>query len=510
MDLFNYVMKTPANTNPAVLGSEIQKTWGGLPNPDWDQNDSSQQDYIKNRPCYSLPQKYISAGNTYDDWEAIVDLSDRFDLDSKRISFELDKILYKDISPVNYKPLPESYPYTYEIEDVGEIIVSTGSGWKYITIKLYSGESFLSTENDRFRLMVMEPEEIYYLDPKYINFLKPYGSDYKAWEKCTPSFFNNPDGSHNVIFSKDGVNPILSVGYCTANSSSFEYVYPSELICYSLLTDKSRQVGRSIADYYASKLGGEPFSTPIEGEGHLRIRYKGSDYSNVAFTTQYRDGARSYWIGETRLCTIYFGRTVSWDVELDEGDGFVSYTPVVLVIFQSNYKTVNFRDNEIFYFCQYTPEHQSKVFLLTPNGSQNQLNMNYDTIYKLLLNCASFIFYDGYLTYLLSYWFTEKDDDGNSYAQLEFRGTYYEWGEPSNGIGIVHPMVTIMAYENGAGSYDWDGDSEEPIGIIYPKGYETPTPSVYLKSSTTDSTKTFKITVDDTGTLTATEITETA
>ena len=52
-DVINYVMETPHNTNRAVLEglvdtaveeSQIQA--------DWDQNDETAKDYIKNRICY--------------------------------------------------------------------------------------------------------------------------------------------------------------------------------------------------------------------------------------------------------------------------------------------------------------------------------------------------------------------------------------------------------------------------------------------------------------------------
>lgn len=54
MDLFNYVMQTPANTNPAVLSSEISKAIEeSQVQADYAQNDPNKKDYIKNRPCYS-------------------------------------------------------------------------------------------------------------------------------------------------------------------------------------------------------------------------------------------------------------------------------------------------------------------------------------------------------------------------------------------------------------------------------------------------------------------------
>ena len=52
-EIVDYVMKTPRNTNPSVLNSLLQQRSGGSSvQPDWNQNDSTQADYIKNRPFY--------------------------------------------------------------------------------------------------------------------------------------------------------------------------------------------------------------------------------------------------------------------------------------------------------------------------------------------------------------------------------------------------------------------------------------------------------------------------
>lgn len=59
MDLFNYVMQTPANTNPAVLSSEIQKLIDeNTVQADYNQTDTDAKDYIKNKPCYYTPSFY--------------------------------------------------------------------------------------------------------------------------------------------------------------------------------------------------------------------------------------------------------------------------------------------------------------------------------------------------------------------------------------------------------------------------------------------------------------------
>lgn len=56
-EIVDYVMKTPRNTNPSVLNSLLQQRGGGSSvQPDWNQNDSTQADYIKNRPFYEYTE----------------------------------------------------------------------------------------------------------------------------------------------------------------------------------------------------------------------------------------------------------------------------------------------------------------------------------------------------------------------------------------------------------------------------------------------------------------------
>lgn len=49
-NILDYVMESPENTNPAVLGSLLDKE---NVQADWNQNDESARDYIKNRPFYT-------------------------------------------------------------------------------------------------------------------------------------------------------------------------------------------------------------------------------------------------------------------------------------------------------------------------------------------------------------------------------------------------------------------------------------------------------------------------
>lgn len=72
MDLFNYVMQTPANTNPAVLSSEISKAIEeSQVQADYAQNDPNKKDYIKNKPFYQeveIVTELVNYGNNTAKW----------------------------------------------------------------------------------------------------------------------------------------------------------------------------------------------------------------------------------------------------------------------------------------------------------------------------------------------------------------------------------------------------------------------------------------------------------
>ena len=62
--IIEYVMDSPENTNPSVLDSMLKSN---KVQPDWNQNDSTASDYIKNRPFYEeiiegilLPRRALS------------------------------------------------------------------------------------------------------------------------------------------------------------------------------------------------------------------------------------------------------------------------------------------------------------------------------------------------------------------------------------------------------------------------------------------------------------------
>ena len=81
-DIIKYVQHTPENTNPSVLGgllSDLQE--GKSIQPDWNQNDETAADYVKNRPFYkgkgrkTLASYYaLNVSTQHNDTYYVVDL----------------------------------------------------------------------------------------------------------------------------------------------------------------------------------------------------------------------------------------------------------------------------------------------------------------------------------------------------------------------------------------------------------------------------------------------------
>lgn len=119
---------------------------------------------------YTEPSELTDAGNTYDDWLAIVKTVDFDNLDKLAISFKLDGIIYNNIIPT-LNAAPESRPLTYTVDNVAKVIVRPGFGYHSISIILNSDESFNSTDNDRFRLIALKEEIIHKIPEKYNTFV---------------------------------------------------------------------------------------------------------------------------------------------------------------------------------------------------------------------------------------------------------------------------------------------------------------------------------------------------
>ena len=405
-ELFNYIMNTPSNTNPAVLSSEISKNLvENLPQSDYEQNDETQKDYIKNRPFWST--KTTRLRNTYEDYGKIYESAD------VPLSFIVEGRFFPNITPIFYD---SNYVVAYKLFENGnqlyQVEIRTGPDKRYIICQdLVNG-----TEVENWSIYpIEENEEIHYLDPKYVK----------------------------------------------------DMYYTEEL-----WTNTSEDLVSLVGEW----------DTDLEGK-ELTIKYNGVIHENVA--------------------PYYSDHRLLYAVDLDDGTKEI-------VFWWNEGGKLSYKGDATFkkeVVHRIPPKYclaAEPIFVTFGSNNKGVLSVGYDEIYDIMEHGGYVTLTDGEYNYSLEH--VEKTDE---YYLLIFRNHAYEWGFDSNGVGIIDYILYVKASKNGEGSIEWDEDNGTPVGIVYPDGYKTPFPSLTLKSSTADSTKKFKITVDDTGTLTATEITET-
>lgn len=105
-DVIDYVMETPHNTNRAVLEGLVDTAVEeSQVQADWNQNDETAKDYIKNRICYEEEETVTELGNTYAVWDELT-AADRY----TPISYKMNGTIYKDVVPT-YNPSVGAYLY---------------------------------------------------------------------------------------------------------------------------------------------------------------------------------------------------------------------------------------------------------------------------------------------------------------------------------------------------------------------------------------------------------------
>lgn len=140
--------KTQARTNIGAISSS------DLVQADWNQNDETTKDYIKNRICYT-EESITELGNTYEIWKELI--GSTTEIVDVPLSIKYDGIIYKDIKP---QYIDQHYHYVLDSSGNSRIIVPyTGAG-STGTITAYPEKewSFIKTE-----------EVIHKIPSKYID-----------------------------------------------------------------------------------------------------------------------------------------------------------------------------------------------------------------------------------------------------------------------------------------------------------------------------------------------------
>lgn len=125
-DVIDYVMETPHNTNRAVLEGLVDTAVEeSQVQADWDQNDPTAKDYIKNRICYT-EESITELGNNYEIWKELVNDGSTTAIIDVPLSIKYNGIVYKNIKPRYW-----DQHYFYDLDSsVGSMIIVpyTGAG----------------------------------------------------------------------------------------------------------------------------------------------------------------------------------------------------------------------------------------------------------------------------------------------------------------------------------------------------------------------------------------------
>lgn len=127
--IIKYVMDSPENTNPSVLDSMLKNN---KVQPDWEQNDETAPDYIKNRPFYTNQETYTVT------WDG--DITDKV----------------SDSSASFYK-VSDSTPDISELQEI-HFVVSGGASYQYDAYSLFAVTGKYWFSEDGAIICILEAE----------------------------------------------------------------------------------------------------------------------------------------------------------------------------------------------------------------------------------------------------------------------------------------------------------------------------------------------------------------
>lgn len=169
-DVIDYVMETPHNTNRAVLEGLVDTAVEeSQVQADWDQNDPTAKDYIKNRICYeeTVPDTYEELQLTTSNWKSLTGYVKGSDL-SKMLSIPLNFIVngvkHYNVSPEWYFESKTEIAYFFNESKTVYVSVTEND----IDINGVSLEWYPSSSNILFLKIIKHENLVKQIDSKYI------------------------------------------------------------------------------------------------------------------------------------------------------------------------------------------------------------------------------------------------------------------------------------------------------------------------------------------------------
>lgn len=164
-DVFDYVMNTPHNTNPAILKQKIKAISGGGVQADWNQSDPSAPDYVHNRTHY-VEEEVILEQQVIDGFAEMEGVygypsSIQFELsESDEVKVSWDGEIYNCVVTSDNNYLHIGNMFAFGKEDTGEpfVIMQMNEGWVFVSF----------TDSSTSHEVGITREIVHKLDSKYL------------------------------------------------------------------------------------------------------------------------------------------------------------------------------------------------------------------------------------------------------------------------------------------------------------------------------------------------------
>lgn len=191
-DVIDYVMETPHNTNRAVLEGLVDTAVEeSQVQADWDQNDTTAKDYIKNRICYE-EEIVTELGKTFEIWQSLVKNSQgKIDYQNTPISYKIKDRIYTNVTG---QYIADSR-LVYATDIVSDYIFILGKDTSFTkeggTIEAYYKNEVGDTEKTTDFQFVKIENTVKQIDSKFIPTASP---DWSVNDETDPSYVKNRVG----------------------------------------------------------------------------------------------------------------------------------------------------------------------------------------------------------------------------------------------------------------------------------------------------------------------------
>lgn len=191
-DVIDYVMETPHNTNRAVLEGLVDTAVEeSQVQADWNQNDTTAKDYIKNRICYE-EEIVTELGKTFEIWQSLVKNSQgKIDYQNTPISYKIKDRIYTNVTG---QYIADSR-LVYATDIVSDYIFILGKDTSFTkeggTIEAYYKNEVGDTEKTTDFQFVKIENTVKQIDSKFIPTASP---DWSVNDETDPSYVKNRVG----------------------------------------------------------------------------------------------------------------------------------------------------------------------------------------------------------------------------------------------------------------------------------------------------------------------------